>query len=254
MAKMKSTKDAAKATAEKILTVKSLAEKEAEKETVENNLTEKQVKEIFQDRSVSLHIAPPLPPKETKVALNSFGTLPQPTSKDFKINNITFKCYTTKPYVEILSAIQWIIVLTTTDNGFISYPNLRICEEILLVHLYTNINVSRIEKAGITQGELYEIYDFLTHHGILPIIRGVISPEQLSFYHDTLYKTIESINTYRNSAAGMVELITSRSEDQSLKFEEIFADLQDPEKMGTMVKIAELVQQKNDKTLNREKP
>lgn len=175
-----------------------------------------------------------------KVKLSSFVP-PESTITQATINDVVFDIKSDIPYEDLLTHIQWAILLITDSNGYISEPVKIACEELILVAAFTNLDMSRLELATIEQPEVYEMYDIVKKTGIVDKVKETINSQQLHFYETTLDATLKSILNYRNSVAGIVELLSSQSAELKEKFEDILEDFSDPAKTENVIKIAELM-------------
>lgn len=175
-----------------------------------------------------------------KVSLTGFIVKPQEPSYH-EIDGVTFAIKRDIPYEELLVHIQWAIMLITDSNGYISEPVKIACQELILVAAYTNLDMSRLELATIEQTELYEMYDIVKKTGIVATVKERIDKEQLSFYETTLTETLKSILNYRNSVAGIVELLSSQSAEIKEKLSDVLGEFNDPEKTENVLRIAEFM-------------
>jgi hypothetical protein len=173
-----------------------------------------------------------------KVKLSSFQ-LAAPTTKSINIGETVFTVRRSIPYEDLLTHVQWAIMLIIDDKGYISEPVRIVIRELVLVAAFSNIDLSRLELSSITQHEVYEIYDIVKKTGIYAATVEFVSAEQLNFFNSTLDATLQSILNYRNSIAGMVELLSVKSETLKEQLSTVLEDFQDDEKIGNILKVAE---------------
>jgi hypothetical protein len=173
-----------------------------------------------------------------KIALSNF-MLEEPKTTEITINETTFIIYNDIPYEELLAHIQWAILLIVDDKGYISNPIKQTVQELVAVAAFTNIDFSKLELATITHSELYEMYDIIKKTGILKAVYENVCTDQLKFYDETLTKTLYSITDYRNSVAGIVELLSTQNTEMKERFQTVLDEFQDEEKVGNILKIAE---------------
>lgn len=177
----------------------------------------------------------------SKIQLSNFAP-PSPTATSHSINGVDFEITSFIPYEDLLTSIQWAILLITDSKGYISEPVKIACRELILVAAYTNLDLSRLELAEISQRELYEMYDIVKNCGIISAVKATIDPDQLDFFLTTLDATLNSIMTYRNSAAGILELLSAESATMKENLSTILNDFNDTEKTATVVKMADFMQ------------
>lgn len=178
-----------------------------------------------------------------KVSISNFATL-RPEAVQKTINGVNFNINPVIPYEDLLSHIQWALFLITDDHGYISYPIKIMTEELIMCAAFTDLDLRRLETAGLAASEMYEMYDILKVSGIIDMIKDIVDVDQQKFYHYTLDKTIDSILNYRNSVAGMVELLAAQSDELKTKLSDTMLDFNDESKVGNLIKIADLLQSK----------
>lgn len=175
------------------------------------------------------------------VALSNF-TLPAAKEKICTEFGTPFTIKYSIPYEELLTHMQWAIMLITDDNGYISEPVKIAVEELILCAAFTNLDFRRLELSTIKQAELYEMYDIVKKCGLVDAVQDFIDPDQLSFFNTTLAATLVSILNYRNSAAGIVELLSVKNEEMKTRFDDVLESFNDPEKTANVSRLAELMQ------------
>lgn len=177
-----------------------------------------------------------------KISLAAFAVPESPTHA-VTINDATFNVKEHVPYELLLTHIQWSLLLITDSNGYISEPVKRAVEELILVAAFTDLDFSRLELATIEQTEIYEMYDIIRKTGIYDAVLEHINPPQYHFYIDTLNATLASILNYRNSVAGMLELISTKSGEMKDQLSNILADFADPAKTENVIRVANLLKE-----------
>lgn len=197
------------------------------------------MEELNQGPVIELHSSNPL----KKVSISNFAAS-RPMSIQKTVNGVHFNISPIIPYEDLLSHIQWALFLITDDHGYISYPIKVMSEELIMCAAFTDLDLRKLETAGLAATEMYEMYDILKVGGIIDLVKDTVDAEQQKFYHYTLDKTIESILNYRNSVAGMVELLASQSDELKTQLSATMSDFNDESKVGNLIKIAEMLQSK----------
>lgn len=178
-----------------------------------------------------------------KVKLVSLGLLPEAMVNQVNIGDALVDVKSTLPYEEVLEMISWTINKTVDDRGYVSEPIKQIIKELAIVKYFTNIDLDAMDLATFNKGQLYESYDFIAQHHVMETITPYIDPVQLDFYKDTLEKTIASLIAYRNSAAGVIEMISQNGEQTSDHFTDILKKLENSEEdFSQLIRMMELAQ------------
>lgn len=176
-----------------------------------------------------------------KVKFTTFGIMPKPEEKVITIGEGSLTVTTFLPYETVLEMIQWSINMIMDDRGFISEPIHQIIEDMAVLKYYTNLDLDELDMAGFTQGQLYEMYDMVKAHDLVSKVCAEISAEQLSFYRETLTKTLQSLIAYRNSAAGLMEMIQINGENTSASLQKSLDILGDKEQFDQVYRMLDLV-------------
>ncbi len=129
------------------------------------------------------------------------------------------------PYEEVLDGIQWVINIVFDGRPYVSAPLLEIVEEVAVLRLYTNIDTSEIDQVSFNLDDFYKWFSIIKKNKIDSAARSVIDADQLSFFHRTLHETLKSIVEYNNSAAGLIEQLTSKNLMNNLELEKITSQL-----------------------------
>ena len=155
-----------------------------------------------------------LKPEEKKIPLINLGPLPTPEIIELKINDAVVKVKRRIPYEEVLDMIQWCIDLTVVDKPFLSAPLEKIVKDFAVLKFYTNIDMSFVDSA-LEIKDLYAGYDVVTSYHIIDQIWQIVEAEQVSFFNDTLQKTLESIIKYKDSAKGIIDAIAESARENT---------------------------------------
>lgn len=181
--------------------------------------------------------------KPNSIPLSSFAVIESQTVSS-KISTpggeISITIHKEIPYEQLLYAVQDTLFLLTDANGYISAPVKKAVSDIVLVAYFSNIQIPKLRDPSISQAEIFENYDVICRSGILSAILFNISTVQKDFYYNTLNETILSILNYRNSAAGIVELIAAKNEDLKAQLSDTLSDFNDPDKIQNVMKLADL--------------
>lgn len=176
-----------------------------------------------------------------KVKLVTFGPISVPEVKYETIGEGVVAFYNKIGYEEIFDMIQEVINRAIDDRPFVSAPLFEIVKQMVFIEHFTNIDMSWLESDAFGVKDFYENYDILSGHGVIKMAYEFCDKEQYDFYDRTLRDTVTNIMKYRNSAVGIVDMITSRAKNLNKETEQAIHAFEgeDLEKINQMVKIAE---------------
>lgn len=171
-----------------------------------------------------------------------------PFSKlDVKLNNKVNDCiycnskgeevhYEVKYYLPIqekMEMISTILNFSADINGYYNPVRLQIYTVLEIVYAYTNLNFTDKQKENV-----FKLYDQLISTGIFQDIISKISQEDWKWIQETLITMINNIYNYKNSIAGILDILTSEDyTNLSLDAEKIQKLLSDPENMGFLREV-----------------
>lgn len=172
---------------------------------------------------------------DKNVQLNQFGLI-HSDIENIVINGVSVNVSTNIPYEEVLDAIQWTIDHVIYDRPFISAPIKAIIKTLAVVQFWSDIDLSFIDNVK-SISELYEAYDIIVKNDIYRKVAGLINGEQLSFFFDNVDDTLTSIMAYRNSAQGIVDILSENSAETNAEIQQSLDFLGDDEKAEALTKI-----------------
>ena len=151
-----------------------------------------------------------------KVAFSKFGLKINTNVKKVKyqqneeIIELEVKEYLTIADKNLL--ISNVINESVDDNGFYNPLKVKIHTALQLIYFYTNINFTDKMK-----GEFFKLYDILISSGLYDFIINEIDPNEIAYIENAISIMINNIYTYKNSAMGIIENISSNYSDLSLE-------------------------------------
>lgn len=176
-----------------------------------------------------------------KIKLVSLGLLPEPMINQVDVGDTQIEVKFFLSYEDVLDMIGWTVNKAVDDRGYVSEAVRKIIKEIAIVKYYTNLDLDDIDLSNFTHAQLYEMYDLIAQHRIIEAITPYLDATQLAFYETTTDKTIDSLVAYRNSAAGVLEMINANGANTSDHFEDIMKTLGDEEQLSEVFKLLKLV-------------
>ena len=127
------------------------------------------------------------------------------------------------PIQEKLEMISKIINQSIDDNGFYNPLRVKIFTVLEVTYAYTNLSFTEKQKENP-----FKLYDLLVGNGIFKEIIDCIYEDDWKEIQETIMRTIENIYKYKNSAMGIMEMITNDYSNLNLDAQNIQAALGDP--------------------------
>jgi hypothetical protein len=100
------------------------------------------------------------------------------------------------------------------------------------MYAYTNITFTAKQKEN-----LFKLYDMIISNGLFFKVIDLISEKDWESIQEATLQTIENIYKYKNSAAGIIELISTNYDATNMDLSAIQDKLNDPELMGFVKEI-----------------
>ena len=138
------------------------------------------------------------------------------------------------PFKEKLELVSNIINKSVDDNGF--YNPMRVKMNMVLEVTYAYTNLSFTEKM---KEDPFKLYDILVSTGIFADIVNVIREKDWTEIQDSVWATIKNIYDYKNSAMGILDIITTDYKDLKLDATTIQKELADPDSLALVKGILE---------------
>ena len=185
-----------------------------------------------------------------KIKLSAMGIFPKPEEKTIHIGEADVVVLTYIPYEQMLDMIQWCIDYVINDRPFLSAPLKRIMKNFAILKFYTNFDFDFLETYH-EMSEIYAEYDYIQRFGLLDQVLPLIDKTQLEFFDKTLDETLESIMAYRNSAVGIVDMLSENARKDTADMQaalDLIGDDENAEKMAALMKLAEEISGKMNPT------
>ena len=147
-------------------------------------------------------------------------------------------CYEVKhylPFTEKLELVTNIVNKSIDDNGFYNPMRVKFNTVLEITYAYTNLSFTEKMKE-----DSFKLYDILVSTGIFTDIIGAIREEDWIEIQDNIWSTIENIYDYKNSAAGILEMISNDYSAVNFNLEEIQDKLGSPESLELIREILPL--------------
>lgn len=175
-----------------------------------------------------------------KVNILHFGVPPTASSGDVTIGAATLTVKSKIPYEELIEAIEWCINAIVDDRTFISAPLKAIISDISILKFYTNLDTDDIAKDYFSLSDFYEWYDIIKSFNVMSSVLPLIDAEQIEFFRTTMEQTLTSIVAYNNSAAGIVDKLSSQNAKTNADMQTVLSQLSDDEQLSQVRKLMEV--------------
>ena len=139
------------------------------------------------------------------------------------------------PIKEKLELVSRIINLASDDNGYYNPMKIDIFMVMEILYAYTNLNFTDKMKE-----ELFKTYDVVVSSGIAQRVINIMGTEY-DIIRDNVWSTIKSIYEYKNSAAGVISLISQDYSNVNLDLDAIQEKIENPEQMEFLKQVLPLV-------------
>lgn len=142
---------------------------------------------------------------------------------------IQFEVKSYLPVKEKMDLVSRIINQSTDDNGFYNPMRVKLYTALETVYAYTNLTFTSKQKE-----DPFKLYDLLVSSGLYDAITSHICNEDLEELEGSIWETIKSIYSYRNSVMGILENISADYSNLNLDATEIQSKLADPNNMALL--------------------
>lgn len=139
------------------------------------------------------------------------------------------------PIKEKLELVSRVINLASDDNGYYNPMKIDIFMVMEILYAYTNLNFTDKMKE-----ELFKTYDLVVSSGIAQRVINIMGTEY-DIIRDNVWSTIKSVYEYKNSAAGVISLISQDYSNVNLDLNTIQDKISDPNQMEFLKQILPLV-------------
>ena len=151
------------------------------------------------------------------------------TYTNSKGEEIIFQVKSYLPIKEKMDLVSNIINQSTDDNGFYNPMRVKLYTILEVVYAYTNLTFTPKQKE-----DPFKLYDLLVSTGLYDSITSHICNEDLEELESSIWDTIKSIYSYKNSVLGILENISADYSNLNLDATEIQSKLADPNNMALL--------------------
>lgn len=165
----------------------------------------------------------------SKLDLNKFINK-EPVIINFNSQNIEIIQYL--PIEKKLDLITKIINESVDDNGYYNPCRVELYTLLEIIFTYTNISITEKQRENI-----FKIYDNFISSGLDKIILDAIPDTEYDYIVKSVKDTIENIYKYKNSALGILEIISKDYSTLDLDAQKIQQELADPDNLNLLKDI-----------------
>lgn len=162
----------------------------------------------------------------SKLEAKVCDTVSQICYNNSKNEEIQYEVKSYLPLEEKLTLISNIINQSIDDNGYYNPIRVQLYTVLEVVYAYTNISFTAKQKENP-----FKLYDQLVSTGIFQNIKNHIFEEDWIEIEKGVLSVIDNIYKYKNSAMGVLEMITTDYTDLNLDAQNIQKALGDPENL-----------------------
>ena len=142
-----------------------------------------------------------------------------------KNEEIVYEVKTYLPFKEKLEVVSNIINYSIDENNFYNPMRVKLYTALEVIYAYTNLSFTEKMKE-----DPFKIYDIVINSGIFEKVIETIGDEWKAIQED-VNSTIKNIYDYKNSAMGIMEMITTDYSNLNLDAQNIQKALGDPQNL-----------------------
>lgn len=131
------------------------------------------------------------------------------------------------PIEEKLNLVSTIINESIDENGYYNPGRVYFHTILQMIYFYTNINFTDKQKE-----DQKKLYDLMVSSGFSAKIFAEINPCEYQQIKEWVAATIHNIYEYKNSAAGILDIISTDYKDTELDVEKLTTNIANPETIG----------------------
>lgn len=146
---------------------------------------------------------------------------------DWNGQTIEVKCYL--PIEDKLNLISDIINDSIDKNGYYNPARVYLHTINKMVLAYTNVSLTEKQKE-----DPKKLYDLFAGSGFSAAVFSNINPAEYQQIKSWVAETIHSIYEYKNSAAGILDIISTDYKDTTFDMEQLTNNISNPETLGLL--------------------
>ena len=149
--------------------------------------------------------------------------------------NIYYEVKHYLPFAEKLELVSHIINNSIDDNGFYNPMRVKLYLTLEVVYAYTNLSFTEKMKE-----DPFKLYDILVSTGIFANIIEAICENDWIEIQENVWATIKNLYNYKNSAMGILDMISTDYKNVDFDLSAIQEKLADPNSLDLLKEILPL--------------
>ena len=148
---------------------------------------------------------------------------------------IIFEVKTYLPFEKKLELVSNVINQSIDDNGFYNPMRVKLFMTLEIIYAYTNLNFTDKMKE-----DPFKLYDILVSTGIFANIIEAICENDWIEIQENVWATIKNLYDYKNSAMGILDMISTDYKNVDFDLSAIQEKLADPNSLDLLKEILPL--------------
>lgn len=170
----------------------------------------------------------------SKVPYTKLGLIKNDKKELLKWGQVEIEVKQYLPFEDKLHLIECIVNKSLDEKGYINPCRCDLFEKMEIFYAYTNVNFTEKQKE-----DEFKLYDMLVGNGLMEKVISLIPEEEINSIFVSVHQLIDSIYEYRNSARGIMEMITSDYSNLELDAENLQKNIANPENLQLLRDILE---------------
>lgn len=133
------------------------------------------------------------------------------------------------PFTKKLEMISNIVNLSIDDNGYYNPMRVKFFTTLETLYAYTNLTFTEKMKE-----DAFKLYDIVVSSGLFDAVVNALPEKEWKDIQENVQLTITNIYTYRNSAMGILETISTDYSNLDLDATNIQSKLSDPDNLALL--------------------
>lgn len=167
-----------------------------------------------------------------KIAFSKLKLVKKDDIKTITINDIEIEVKQYLPVSEKIDIVTNVLNNSQSENNFANPIHVEVYSNLEIIYAYTNLNFT--DKQKETPDKLY---DLLEQNGVINAVIEAIPQLEYELLIDWIKETIESYYTYRNSALGILDQISTDYSNLKYDATEIQEKIADPNNLTLLKDI-----------------
>ena len=167
-----------------------------------------------------------------KIAFSKLKLVKKDDIKTITINDIEIEVKQYLPVSEKIDIVTNVLNNSQSENNFANPIHVEVYSNLEIIYAYTNLNFT--DKQKETPDKLY---DLLEQNGVINAVIEAIPQLEYELLIDWIKETIESYYTYRNSALGILDQISTDYSNLKYDATEIQKKIADPNNLTLLKDI-----------------